>query len=137
MPFGFSDRFIEIEDSDLMSVAKGLDVPDQQAKNHADRGSRHLADSALRHSCGAVARTLNNLLDEAEAPLTFDLLSLDVEGNELSVLKGFDFESYLPKWILVETRGPEVADYLTKYDYKIHSILTEHKTYPDVLFFRD
>ncbi|MCP9889441.1 hypothetical protein KBY57_00010 [Cyanobium sp. Aljojuca 7D2] len=64
VPFHFEDRFVEIEDADLMSVAKGLAVTDQQAVEHADRGRRFLADSALRYSYGALARTLTSLLDQ-------------------------------------------------------------------------
>ena len=49
VPFDFQDRFVEIEDADLMSVAKGLVVTDQQAMEHADCGQRFLDDSSLRH----------------------------------------------------------------------------------------
>ena len=109
VPFDFQDRFVEIEDADLMSVAKGLAVTNQQAVEHADSGQRFLADSSLRHSYGALARPLTSLLDEVNAPSAFDLLSLDVEGNEMAVLRGLDFKKYQPKWMLVETRGPEIA----------------------------
>lgn len=102
VPIDFQDRFVEIEDAHLMSVAKGLAVSDQQAVEHADSGRRFLADSALRYSYGALAKTLTNLLDEVKAPLAFDLLNLDVEGNELAVLQGVDLQRYKPKWILVE-----------------------------------
>jgi hypothetical protein len=78
-------------------------LSDRQAIKHADRGRRFLADSALRHSYGALARTLSSLLDEVCAPLAFDLLSLDVEGNELAVLQGLDLQRYHPKWFLVES----------------------------------
>ena len=54
VPFDFPDRFVEIEDADLMSVAKGLAVADQQAVEHADSGRRFLTDSALRHSYGGL-----------------------------------------------------------------------------------
>lgn len=136
VPFHFEDRFVEIEDADLMSVAKGLAVTDQEAVEHADRGRQFLSDAALRHSYGALARTLTSLLDEVEAPLAFDLLSLDVEGNELAVLKGLDLERYIPKWILVETRGPEIAGYLSEAGYQVHAKLSDYATYSDVLFAR-
>jgi FkbM family methyltransferase len=136
VPFDFKDRFVEIEDADLMSVAKGLAVTDQQAAEHADRGRQFLSDTALRHSYGALARTLTSLLDEVEAPLGFDLLSLDVEGNELAVLQGLDLQRYKPKWILVETRGPEIAGYLTESGYQVHAKLSNYATYSDLLFAR-
>jgi FkbM family methyltransferase len=134
VPIEFPDRFVEIEDADLMSVAKGLAVTDQQAVEHANRGRRFLADSSLRHSYGALARTLTSLLDEVNAPLAFDLLSLDVEGNELAVLRGLDLQRYQPKWILVETRGPQIAECLSAYDYQVHSRLSDYVDYSDLLF---
>lgn len=134
VPFDFKHRFVEIEDSDLMSVAKGLDVNDQQAVAHANEGRRFLVDPALRYSYGALARTLTSLLDEVEAPLSFDLLSLDVEGNELAVLKGLDFQKYKPQWILVETRGPEISNYLAIFGYRIHSEISCNSSYSDLLF---
>jgi len=38
----------------------------------------------------------------AQAPSPIDLLSVDVEGHELEVLSGFDFERWQPLLILVE-----------------------------------
>jgi hypothetical protein len=134
VPIDFPDRFVEIEDADLMSVAKGLAVTDHQVVQHADIDRRFLRDSALRHSYGAVARTLASLLDEVKVPLGFDLLSLDVEGNELAVLRGLDLQRYQPKWILVETREPEIAEYLSRFDYEMHSRLSDYDASSDLLF---
>jgi FkbM family methyltransferase len=39
-------------------------------------------------------RTLDSVLEEAEAPTPIDLLSLDVEGHELEALLGFDFKRW-------------------------------------------
>ena len=136
VPFGFHDKFIEIEDSDLMSIAKGLAVSDEQVIEHANSGSRFLADASMRHSYGALACTLTDLLDEVKAPFNFDLLSLDVEGNELSVLQGLDLNKYKPKWMLVETRGTTVHDFLSSSSYEETSKLSDGTSYSDVLFRR-
>jgi len=40
------------------------------------------------------ARTLTDLLDEAQAPRTIEYLSLDVEGAEERVLRGLDLDTY-------------------------------------------
>ena len=47
-------------------------------------------------------KTLNSILKEAIAPKTIDFFSLDVEGMELKVLQGIDFNIYNFKFILVE-----------------------------------
>jgi FkbM family methyltransferase len=47
--------------------------------------------------------TLNNIiLNTKYKDCTFDLLSIDVEGHELEVLKGFDITKFSPKVIVVE-----------------------------------
>jgi hypothetical protein len=134
VPFDFSERFVEIEDSDLMSIAKGLDVADHAVGQHADLGRQFLESSDFRLSYGAQARTLTSLLDEVSAPLRFDLLSLDVEGNELSVLKGLDLQRYRPIWILVEVRGRDVADFLVNSGYELRATLSDNGVYQDLLF---
>jgi FkbM family methyltransferase len=61
-------------------------------------------------------RTLTDVLDESHTPKEFDLLSLDVEGYELEVLKGLNFEKYRPKALCIEVRNKhldEVRDILT------------------------
>ena len=53
---------------------------------------------------GAVARPLQAILDEVSAPRRIDLLSLDVEGAELTVLHGVDHEAVRFGHMLVECR---------------------------------
>ena len=48
------------------------------------------------------ARTLNSILTEAGAPQPIDFLSIDVEGHEIEVLRGFDFTRWRPRLILLE-----------------------------------
>ena len=134
VPFDFNDRFVEIEDADLMSVAKGLCVSDDLAVEHANEGAQFLADAKMRHSYGALALTLTSVLDDVKAPSEFDLLSLDVEGNELAVLKGLDFLKYKPKWILVETRGSELSQYLLDLGYELRATLSHSEAYSDLLY---
>ncbi|WP_341882971.1 FkbM family methyltransferase [Synechococcus sp. UW140] len=134
VPFGYVDKFVEMEEANLMSVAKGLNVSDHDAISHADIGKQFLADSRLRFQYGAIARTLTSLLDEAKAPNCIDLLSLDVEGNELAVLQGLDFYRYKPKWILVEVRTLEIEAYLNNFGYRKYCLLAENESYSDVLF---
>jgi FkbM family methyltransferase len=47
-------------------------------------------------------RTLDSVLTEAGAPERFDFLSIDVEGHELEVLRGFDIARWHPRLILLE-----------------------------------
>jgi|688.fasta_scaffold668051_2 FkbM family methyltransferase len=54
------------------------------------------------YSYKIAARTLDNVLEEANLE-KIDFFSLDVEGYELKVLQGFNFEKYKPTFILVES----------------------------------
>ena len=56
----------------------------------------------LANSYKVMRKTLTYILEENLVPKTFDLLSCDVEGEELNVLKSLDFEKYKPKLICVE-----------------------------------
>jgi FkbM family methyltransferase len=62
-------------------------------------------------------KTLDQVLQEGRAPAGFDLLSLDVEGHELEVLRGLDLAHWRPRLILLEDH---VAD-LTKHRYLINA----------------
>ena len=60
-------------------------------------------------------RTLDSILEEAGAHPGFDFLSIDVEGHEIEVLRGFDIARWRPRLILLEDH---VAD-LSKHRYLI------------------
>ncbi len=61
-------------------------------------------------------RTLDDLLDEAGRP-TLDFVSIDVEGAQLDVLRGFSIDRYRPRLLLIE-------DHLT--DFQTHRHLKRH-----------
>jgi len=74
---------------------------------------------------------LNELLIKSKAPKIIDFFSLDVEGDELNVLKGIDFKTYAFKFLLIEGRDAEVTAFLKSKNYKILKILGNGN---DVLF---
>lgn len=67
------------------------------------------------------ARTLDSILEEAEAPAPIDMLSIDVEGHETEVLRGFDFSRWQPLLILVEdhVNNLQVHRYLKRNGYRL------------------
>ena len=66
-------------------------------------------------------RTLNSILIESDAPKLIDFFSLDVEGMELKVLKGIDFNIFNFKYLLVECVNNEkylkISSFLFKKKY--------------------
>ncbi len=68
-------------------------------------------------SIDVPVRTLDALLIEANAPRPIDFLSVDVEGHEIEVLRGFDFARWRPRLVLIE-------DHVM--DRHLHSYLVAH-----------
>ena len=47
-------------------------------------------------------RTLDSIFREHEIPRGFGLLSIDVEGTEMNVLRGLTLVNYLPRFVIIE-----------------------------------
>ena len=65
--------------------------------------------------------TLEKILDEVNVK-NIDLLSLDVEGYELEVLQGLNFNKYRPTYLLIEiyiNQMNDIHNYLTENNYKL------------------
>lgn len=77
--------------------------------NGSDHGAvTSVSDSSINPIWGAHtseytirARTLDSILEEEQVG-KIDFFSLDVEGYELNVLKGFNIAKYKPSFVLVE-----------------------------------
>ena len=69
---------------------------------------------------------------EAYGSPQIDLLSLDVEGFELQVLKGLDLERHGPTWMLIEARYRDEIDSFLGTVYEVVDELSYH----DVLYRR-
>ena len=54
-------------------------------------------------------RTLDAILLQANAPAPIDFVSIDVEGHELDVLRGFDLNRWQPHLILIEDHLARLA----------------------------
>ena len=65
--------------------------------------------------------TLDKVLIEAGSPTNFDFMSVDVEGHEIEVLKGFNFEYWKPRLILVEDHieNLEKLCFMTRSGYRL------------------
>jgi FkbM family methyltransferase len=125
--FEYKEKFVEIAYSNLMSTPMGLDSDIRDPFLNALTGKQFLAASEDVFIFGAVARNLNSILIESNAPKTIDLLSLDVEGAELEVLKGIDHREFSFKFICVECRDIQrMENYLKKLNYVLIEKLTEH-----------
>ena len=65
----------------------------------------------------ATTCTLTEILDRHNAPKVIDYFSFDVEGSELRVIKGLDFNKYSFKCLTVESPQLEAHQILIENDY--------------------
>ena len=69
--------------------------------------------------------TLERLLDQYVNPCQIiDLLSLDTEGYELPILRGFNLDKYRPRYMLIEIYTKdfnEIVSFLLSHNYILHS----------------
>ena len=102
--FDHAEEFVRMTYANLMSISASLDMDLPDADQHVKDGTRFLRDSREVVDFGAVARSLSDILSEAGAPSRISLLSLDVEGAELEVLRGVEHNQHRFDRIVVECR---------------------------------
>ena len=63
--------------------------------------------------------TLDKVLSLHPQIEVIDFISIDTEGTELDVLRGFDIEKWKPKLMVIENNfnDPEIEDYLNVFGY--------------------
>ena len=105
VPFGYSQKYVEMVYVDLMTFSNDLVNDLQDESEHFRLGLDFLPSTESHFKFGAIARTLDSILDESQAPNNIDFLSLDVEGAELEVLKGLDHNKYSFSYIAIESRN--------------------------------
>ena len=105
--FEFEKDFVEMRYCNLMSLIKGSLGSKDAEQSHIQRGSE--IQGLSTYDISVPARTLTSILDQYVIN-QIDLLSLDVEGYELNVLKGLDFEKYRPTYMLIESLKKNFKD---------------------------
>ena len=80
-----------------------------------------VARSIAHGTIDVPTRTLDDILAEAGAPTPLDFVSIDVEGHEVEVLRGFDILRWRPRLILVEDHVTNLAThrYLSGAGYRL------------------
>jgi len=125
--FDYDRKYVDMIYAGPMTISESLEKDIEDESAFLARGSSLLPDGESPFAFGAVAATLTGILDDADAPESIDLLSLDVEGAELAVLRGIDFQRYRFGHILVECRDlMPLQDFLGRYDYTLIDRLSHH-----------
>ena len=94
---------------------------DNNTIEHKKFSEEYIGKTDLKYSKYNVpAKTLNSILLENNAPKNIDFFSLDVEGEELSVLEGLDFSIFKIKYIFIESRDKKrTIDFLVDKNYEL------------------
>ena len=125
----YSSNTIEMYDCGLMSFVKGGMKSEEEERIHRIKGIEIQENIFTTKLIKVPAKTLTSLFEKYSI-VNVDLLSLDVEGYELEVLKGLDFNKYQPKFLLIEARyRQEIESYLSQ----IYEMVAE-LSHNDLLF---
>ena len=62
----------------------------------------HDPSAKITGSIDVPIKTLDEVLTDVGAPSPIDFLSIDVEGHEREAVRGFDFERWRPRLVLIE-----------------------------------
>ena len=131
--FDYKDKYVDMKYANLMSISENLNLDLNDKEAHIKSGENYLKETETVFSFGAIATTLDSLLKSAKAPKIIDFISLDVEGAELEVLKGINFDHYSFKYMLIEIRNLKpIENFLIERGYVLEKQLSEH----DYLFKR-
>ena len=98
---------------------------------HSRRQQGRVVQEIECYEVRVPATTLTSILDRHRVK-RIDFLSLDVEGFELQVLQGIDFERHRPSLMLIEARWRDEIDSFLKPLYSPIAQLSHH----DVLYKR-
>jgi len=125
--FEYSDPAVKMRYANLMTTPLDLETDVKNPRAHADSGTPYMHADDHHYDFSAKARTLQSLLEEANAPRLIDFFSLDVEGAEIEVLKGVDHSMYRFSKLLIECRDIDtMSQYLSKNNYELVAQITHH-----------
>jgi FkbM family methyltransferase len=99
VPFDHDGSPVTMRYGGLMSIVSGARGSEADDRDYVKPAFALGMES--EYEVTVPARTLSSILDEVDAP-EIDLLSLDVEGFEPSVLAGLDLDRHAPRFLLVE-----------------------------------
>lgn len=130
VPFEYGDQTVVMSDCGLMSLVGGALGDEMADAEHLRRGSALQGGLAVEKIV-VPAVPLSQLIHRHGLGRV-DLLVLDVEGYEASVLRGLDMAKHAPKYLLVEARFRKEVDTALGSRYLPVAQLSHH----DVLYRR-
>ncbi|MDC0512707.1 FkbM family methyltransferase [Gammaproteobacteria bacterium] len=125
--FDFKEEYVEMIYANLMTVSHNLEKDIDSESSFLKRSLKYLDKYEDHFTFGAKAKTLTDLLIEADSPNIIDFLSLDVEGSEMEVLKGLDFKKFHFHFLLIESRSIDILkNFLLRHGYVLEKKFSQH-----------
>lgn len=125
--FDYKETYVPIIYSNLMTISNELETDLKDKDKHLKSSMMHLDKNERIIEFGSIAKTLTEILQDSNAPKHIDFFSLDVEGAEISVLKGIDFNIYKIQYILVECRDiDKMQKFLSSKNYSLIEKMSMH-----------
>lgn len=125
--FEYDSETVEMVDLDLMSSSGSLVHKEFDSEDHKNRGKLFMVSSKKPSAFSVEAEPLSRIIDSSKFGNQIGIMSLDVEGAELSVLGGIDFERHSFEYMVIETSAEkEVSTFLSAKGYKLLRPLTGH-----------
>jgi hypothetical protein len=131
VPFNFDKKISFIDMGPYSKVSELVEKDYYNWHESKSKAVEHIYNKQIIES--PRTDNLNNLLKSSNAPKLIDFFSLDVEGSELNVLKGVDFNQYNFQYLLIEITDIDKGKYIKKIknflkekSYKLHSNLTSY-----------
>lgn len=121
----YRERTVDIRYCNLMSLVPGARGSAEADEAHIETGLQFLAPGEETYTVSVPARTLQEVIQQHRVSHV-DLLSLDVEGYEAEVLRGIDFTTIAPRYILVEANDPDSIEAVLGVKYKLVATLSHH-----------
>jgi len=95
-------------------------TPEETAVSSLNLDSRLVQENHVTriYTVKVNVRTLDFCIKDFFTPI--DFVSIDTEGTELDILKGFDINKYQPKLLVIENNfnNPNIEKYLSNFGYK-------------------
>ncbi len=87
----------------VSSEKKKVDIYSQKYFSTNTTIRKDTIDSSYKKTSTVITKTLQEILQENKIPKNFEILSIDVEGEDLDVLLGLSLKHYCPLVICVES----------------------------------